>query len=234
MRLTRAALAALIDHTLLRPAATAAQVEQLCREAHEHGFASVCVNPCHVARARRTLDALGPSRVQVCTVVGFPLGANVPEIKAAEAARALDDGATELDMVVALYALRAGDDAAVQKDIEGVVRARDGAHLVKVILETALLDEAEIDRACRLAVAAGARFVKTSTGFGPGGATVDAITRMRRVVGPDIGVKASGGIADAATARAMIDAGATRIGASASLAILREWDAAPSPTSAAH
>ena len=124
MRLSRAALASLIDHTLLRPAATAAQVEQLCREAHEHGFASVCVHPCHVAVARRTLEAQGPRKARVCTVVGFPLGANVPEIKAAEAARALDDGAEELDMVVAVHALRAGDDAAAQKDIEGVVRAR--------------------------------------------------------------------------------------------------------------
>lgn len=231
MRLTRAALAALIDHTLLRPAATAAQVEQLCREAHEHGFFSVCVNPVHVARARRTLDALGDNtpgraRVQVCTVIGFPLGANVPAIKAAEAARALADGATELDMVIALGSLRAGDDALVQADIEGVVRAGAGAHLTKVILETALLDAAEIDRACRLSVAAGARFVKTSTGFGPGGATVEAVRRMRAAVPAEVGVKASGGISDAAAARAMLAAGADRLGASASVAIVAGWDEA--------
>jgi deoxyribose-phosphate aldolase len=226
MRLTRAALAALIDHTLLRPAATAAQVEQLCREAHEHGFFSVCVNPVHVARARRTLDGLGPTHVQVCTVIGFPLGANVPAIKAAEAARALDDGATELDMVIALGSLRAGDDAAVQADIEGVVRAGGGAHLTKVIFETALLDAAEIDRACRLSLAAGARFVKTSTGFGPGGATVEAVRRMRAAVPAEVGVKASGGISDAAAARTMLAAGANRLGASASLAIVAGWDEA--------
>lgn len=220
MRLTRAALAGLIDHTLLRPAATAAQVEQLCREARERAFASVCVNPCHVAAARRALDG----HVPVCTVIGFPLGANVTAIKAAEAARALDDGATELDMVIALGALRAGDDVAVGRDIEAVVRAGAGAHLVKVILETALLSDDEIDRACRLAVAAGAHFVKTSTGFGPGGATVEAVRRMRAAVGPSIGVKASGGIGDAAAARRMLAAGANRLGASASLAIVAGWD----------
>lgn len=221
--LTRAELAARIDHTLLRPTATAAQVEQLCREAHAHGFASVCVQPCFVAFARRTLDALGPGPVKVCTVVGFPLGANAPATKASEAALAVADGADELDMVVALYALRAGDDAAVRKDIEGVVRAGDG-RVVKVIIESALLEPAEIDRASRLSVAAGARFVKTSTGFGPGGATVEAVRKIRAAVGPELGVKASGGIADAAAARAMLAAGATRLGASASLAIVAGWD----------
>lgn len=222
-RLTRAELAARIDHTLLRPTTTPAQVEALCREAHAGGFFSVCVQPCHVARASAGLRALG-SPVKVCAVVGFPLGANVPEIKAAEAARALADGAEELDVVIALHALRAGDDAAVREDIAGVVRTGTGAHLVKVILETALLSAEEIERACGLSVAAGARFVKTSTGFGPGGATVEAVRRMRAAVGPGVGVKASGGISDAAAARAMLAAGADRLGASASLAIVAGWD----------
>lgn len=222
--MTRAALAAAIDHTLLRPASTAAQVEQLCREAHAHGFFSVCVLPCRVALARRTLAALG-AETRVCTVIGFPLGANTPAIKAAEAAQALEGGADELDTVLALWALRDGDDEAVLEDIRGVVRAGTARHLVKVILETALLTPEEIDRACRLSVAAGAHFVKTSTGFGPGGATVEAVRRMRAAVGPTIGVKASGGITDAATARAMLAAGASRLGASASLAIAAGWDA---------
>lgn len=223
MRLTRAELAVRIDHTLLRPTATAAQVEQLCREAHAHGFCSVCVHPCFVAFARRTLDALGRGAVKVCTVVGFPLGASAPATKASEAALAVAEGADELDMVVALYALRAGDDEAVRRDIEGVVRAAAG-RTVKVIIETALLEPGEIDRASRLGVAAGAQFIKTSTGFGPGGATVEAVQRIRAAVGPDVGVKASGGISDAAVARAMLAAGATRLGASASLAIVAGWD----------
>jgi deoxyribose-phosphate aldolase len=222
MRLTRAELAARIDHTLLRPTATAAQVEQLCREAHAAGFCSVCVHPCFVALARRTLGALG-SKVLVCTVVGFPLGANTTLIKASEGALARVEGADELDMVIALHALRAGDDEYVQRDISEVVRTAGGL-VVKVIIETALLEPAEIDRASRVAVAAGAHFVKTSTGFGPGGATAEAVRRIRAAVGPEPGVKASGGIADAAAARAMIEAGATRIGASASLAIVAGWD----------
>ncbi|MCY1055299.1 deoxyribose-phosphate aldolase [Nannocystis sp. SCPEA4] len=219
----RAALAAAIDHTLLRATATAAQIEALCREAHEHGFFSVCVQPCRVALARRTLTTLAAS-TRVCTVIGFPLGANTPAIKAAEAAQALADGADELDMVIALGALRDGDESAVLADIRGVVAAGAGTHLTKVILETALLTPEEIDAACRLSVAAGAQYVKTSTGFGPGGATVAAVQRMRAAVGPDFGVKASGGIADAATARAMLAAGASRLGASASVAIVAGWD----------
>jgi deoxyribose-phosphate aldolase len=222
-RLSRAALAGLIDHTLLRPTATAAEVEQLCREADAHGLFSVCVLPCRVALARRTLRALG-AKTRVCTVIGFPLGANRSAIKAAEAERALAEGAEELDMVLALWALRDGDDAAVQADIEAVVGASDGRHLTKVILETALLTTEEIGRACELCVAAGAGFVKTSTGFGPGGATAEAVQQMRAAVGPALGVKASGGISDAAAARAMLAAGASRLGASASLAILAGWD----------
>ncbi|MCY0993081.1 deoxyribose-phosphate aldolase [Nannocystis sp. ILAH1] len=222
-RLSRAELAATIDHTLLRATATAAQVEQLCREAHAGGFFSVCVQPSRVALARATLASLGAS-AKVCTVIGFPLGANTPAIKAAEAAQAVADGADELDMVIALGALRDGDEAAVLADIQGVVGAAGGEHLTKVILETALLTPEEIDVACRLGVAGGARFVKTSTGFGPGGATVAAVQRMRAAVGPEFGVKASGGIADAAAARAMLAAGASRLGASASVAIVAGWD----------
>lgn len=217
--LTRAELAASIDHTLLRPAATRTQVEALCAEARAHGFASVCVQPSRVALARTCLQG----QVAVCTVIGFPLGANHPEIKAAEARLAVADGAHELDVVLNLGLLRDGDHAAVLADLAGVVAAADG-RLVKVILETAALTPDEIDVACRLAVEAGAGFVKTSTGFGPGGATVAAVERMRRAVGPRIGVKASGGIGDAATARAMLAAGATRLGASASLAIVAGWD----------
>ena len=219
----RAALAATIDHTLLRATATAAQIEALCQEAHAHGFFSVCVQPSRVALARGVLASLAAS-TRVCTVIGFPLGANTPVIKAAEAAQALADGADELDMVIALGALRDGDESAVLEDIRGVVTAGSGAHLTKVILETALLTPEEIDAACRLAVAAGAHYVKTSTGFGPGGATVAAVQRMRAAVGPSVGVKASGGIADAATARAMLAAGASRLGASASVAIVAGWD----------
>ncbi len=229
--LTRAQLAASIDHTLLRPTATRAQIEALCAEAREHRFVSVCVQPARVALARSCLNPGNPSlggQVKVCTVIGFPLGANHPDIKAAEARLAVREGADELDVVINLGLLRDGLHDAVVADLTGVVAAADG-RLVKVILETALLDPAEIDLACRLAVASGARFVKTSTGFastpGGGGATTEAVARMRRAVGPHIGVKASGGIGDAATARAMIAAGADRLGASASLKLLAEWDA---------
>lgn len=222
--LTRAQLAASIDHTLLRPTATRAQIEVLCAEAREHGFASVCVQPARVALARSCLMG----QVPVCTVIGFPLGASCPEIKAAEAYLAAEQGADELDVVINLGLLRDGAHDEVVADLAGVVTAAEG-RLVKVILETALLSPDEIDVACGLAVVAGAHFVKTSTGFGPGGATVEAVARMRRAVGPTLGVKASGGIADAATARAMLAAGATRLGASASLKLLAEWDA-PVPT----
>lgn len=217
--LTRAQLAASIDHTLLRPTATRAQIEQLCAEAREHRFASVCVQPSRVALAHTCLMG----QVPVCTVIGFPLGANRPQTKAAEARLAVHEGAHELDVVIALGLLRDGAHDEVIADLAGVVAAAEG-RLVKVILETALLEPAEIDLACQLAVAAGAGFVKTSTGFSSGGATVEAVARMRRAVGPKVGVKASGGIGDAATARAMLAAGATRLGASASLKLLAEWD----------
>lgn len=220
MSLTRVQLAALIDHTLLKAGTTRAQIEALCDEARVHGFASVCVPPTHVALA--TICLMG--QVRTCTVIGFPLGAHLPAVKASEACLAIADGADELDVVIALGPLKDGDSKAVLRDLASVVVVAEGRP-VKAILETALLTDEEIDLACAVAVDAGAKFVKTSTGFGPGGATVAAVARMRRVVGPGIGVKASGGIADAAAARAMLAAGADRLGASASVAILDGWDA---------
>jgi len=180
----RVEIAAAIDHTLLKPDATRAQIETLCREAREHGFASVCVNPTWVALSAR---ALAGARSRVCTVVGFPLGATTPEVKAFEAQRAIADGAAEVDMVLNVGALKSGDDAAVQRDIAAVVAASHpwGA-IVKVILETGLLTDEEKRRACALAQAAGADFVKTSTGFGPGGATTADVELMRRAVGPTL------------------------------------------------
>lgn len=218
-----AELARLIDHTLLSPSATATAIDRLCVEARERSLFSVCVNPCWVARAKR---ALAGSEVAVCTVVGFPLGANATMTKRGEAARAIADGADELDMVLNLGWLLDGHDDVVRSDIAAVVDVA-GGRVVKVILETALLSLDQIERASELAVAGGASFVKTSTGFGPGGATVEAVAAMRATVGGGIGVKASGGIRDAAAARAMLEAGASRIGASASLAILDGWSAAP-------
>ena len=208
--------AALIDHTLLRPDATAAELRQLCAEAAAFGFHAVCVNPLWVAVARRALAA---APVAVCSVVAFPFGATPAANKAAEAARAVADGAAEIDMVIAIGALKAGDHDAVRADIAAVRRAVP-AVLLKVIIEAALLTEAEKIAACTLAVAAGADFVKTSTGYGGGGATIADVALMRRIVGPAIGVKASGGIRAKAVANAMIAAGASRIGASASLALI--------------
>lgn len=211
-----AVLASMIDHTLLKPDATASQIKTLCAEAREHKFASVCVQPGRVALAARELQGSG---VMVCTVVGFPHGATSPEGKAAETRQALKDGADEIDMVINVGKLKDGDDAAVQRDIEAVVLAA-GGHTVKVILETSLLTDQEKIRACELSVAAGADFVKTSTGFAGGGATVEDIALMRAAVGPELGVKASGGVRDNQTANLMIQAGATRIGASSSVAIV--------------
>jgi deoxyribose-phosphate aldolase len=216
---TAAELARLIDHTLLDPKATASAIDELCLEAKTHGLFSVCVNPCWVAHAKQRLQ---DAEVSVCTVVGFPLGANSTHIKVAEAAHAVGEGADELDMVMNVGWFRSGWDEQVRDDIAAVVAVAHG-RVVKVILEIALLDLDGVARACELALAGGASFVKTSTGFGPGGATVEAITTMRRVVGPAIGVKASGGIRNADTARAMLEAGASRIGASASGAILSGW-----------
>lgn len=209
-------IASMIDHTLLKPEATPAQVEKLCAEAAEYHFASVCVNPVYIPLAARRLKDTG---VKVCCVVGFPLGAIAPEQKAAEAASCAAMGAEELDMVIHVGAAKAGDWALVQRDIEGVVKAAAG-RTVKVIIETCLLTDEEKVKACEAAKAAGAHFVKTSTGFSTGGATTHDIALMRKTVGPEMGVKASGGIRDYATAMAMIEAGANRIGASAGIEIV--------------
>ena len=209
-------IASMIDHTLLKPEATPAQVEKLCAEAAEYHFASVCVNPVYIPLAARLLDGTG---VKVCCVVGFPLGAIAPEQKAAEAASCAAMGAEELDMVIHIGAAKAGDWALVQRDIAGVVKAAAG-RTIKVIIETCLLTDEEKVKACEAAKAAGADFVKTSTGFSTGGATTHDIALMRKTVGPEMGVKASGGIRDYATAMAMIEAGANRIGASAGIEIV--------------
>jgi deoxyribose-phosphate aldolase len=211
-------LGGVIDHTLLKPDATAAEVDRLCDEARTHSFASVCVNGVWV---KRCAEILSGSPTLVCTVVGFPLGAVAPEVKVYEARRAIEDGACEIDMVMNVGALKSGDDEFVRRDMAGVAEVchKLGAKL-KVILETALLTDAEKVRACELAKRAGADFVKTSTGFSKGGATAEDVALMRRVVGEVMGVKASGGVRDTEQARAMIAAGATRIGASASVSIV--------------
>jgi len=216
-------LAGMMDHTLLKAEATPGQIRDLCAEARMHGFATVCVHPSYAALAA---SELGQSGVGVCTPVGFPFGANHRAVKTAEALQGVIDGATELDMVLAIGRLKAGDLDYVREDIAAVVRAA-GERLVKVILETALLEPREIELGCRIAMETGAGFVKTSTGFGPGGATVEVVRLMRDVVGDSMGVKAAGGIRDAATARALIEAGATRLGTSASLAILSGWEEGP-------
>jgi len=212
-------LASTIDHTLLKPDATCAQIDQLCAEALEHRFASVCVNGSWV---RRCAEILHGSPVLVCAVIGFPLGAMTTEVKAYEARRAVEDGACEIDMVIHVGFLKSGQDDRCQRDIAAVAQTchRLGARL-KVILETCLLTDEEKVRACRLARAAGADFVKTSTGFSKGGATVEDVALMRRTVGPAIGVKAAGGVRDGRTAQALLAAGATRLGASASVAIVQ-------------
>lgn len=214
----RTAVARMIDHTLLAPEATTDRVRELCLEALELGVGAVCVSPNHVATAAH---ALRGSPVGLASVVGFPSGAHRAEVKAAEAAAACADGATELDMVVPLGAVVAGEWEVVGAHVAAVRSAASRPVVLKVILESAALDDDQVDRACAVVVGAGADYVKTSTGFHPtGGATPDAVRRMRAAVGWDIGVKASGGIRDAATALAMIEAGATRIGASSSAAIL--------------
>lgn len=213
-------IASLIDHTLLKPEATPEQIAQLCSEAREYRFASVCVNPVYVKLA---WDLLKGSTVKVCSVVGFPLGATPSEVKAFEAQRAIRDGASEIDMVIHVGSLKAGADDLVEQDIATVVEAcHAGGAICKVILETCLLSEDEKVRACLLARRAGADFVKTSTGFGPGGATVEDVALMRRTVGPDMGVKAAGGIRTLEALRQMVAAGANRIGASASVKIMQE------------
>lgn len=207
-------LAPHIDHTLLRAEAGPADIERLCAEARAYGFAAVCV---HSALLPVAVAALAGSTITPCTVAGFPLGASSSRIKAFEAADAAALGAREVDMVLALWALKAGLHRAVYADIEGVVRAAGSACAVKVILETCLLTDAEKRQACQIAVDAGARYVKTSTGLAGGGATVDDVRLMRAVVGPSVGVKASGGIRTLAEALALMDAGADRIGTSSSV-----------------
>jgi deoxyribose-phosphate aldolase len=215
--LTKAEVAAMIDHTILKADATREEVLHICKEAAEHKFATVCVNAGWVPLVA---EALKGSGVGITTVVGFPLGATTTASKAFEAAEAIQAGATEIDMVLNVGLLKSGDAEGVQRDIEGVVAACRGKAALKVILETGLLSDEEKELACQLCVKAGADFVKTSTGFGKGGATAEDIALMRRVVGPDLGVKASGGVRDLETALQMIAAGATRIGASASVAIV--------------
>lgn len=233
MDMDRTALARMIDHTQLAATATRGDIERLCAEARQYGFASVCVNPVYVPLAARLLAG---SDVAVCTVVGFPLGADSTEDKVAQAANALRHGAAEVDMVIDIGAAKEHRWDTVEQDIAAVVRVAHGGEtgIVKVILETCYLTDDEITQACRCALRAGADFVKTSTGFAapkdadgnalPNGATVSAVSLMRTVVGADMGVKASGGIRTAQAARAMIAAGATRIGTSSGVAILTAWE----------
>lgn len=225
-------LARIIDHTLLKPDAVIAEVEKLCAEARQHSFASVCVNPYWVTAAA---GLLANSPVKVCTVVGFPLGANRTEVKLAEAQLALQQGAHELDMVLNIGALKSGIEQAVANDIRALADAAHASQaILKVILETCLLTDSEKELACRIAVDSGADFVKTSTGFSKSGATAEDIALMRRTVGPEIGVKASGGIRTYEDALRMVAAGATRIGASASVAIVTAPGQTASPTSGAY
>jgi deoxyribose-phosphate aldolase len=213
-------VAVMIDHTLLKPDATRAEIEKLCREATEFRFATVCINPGWVALAASKLRGTG---VGVCSVVGFPLGATTPDVKHYETRRVIFDGATEVDMVINVGALKSGDLRVVERDIEAVVApAREAGVLSKVIIEAALLSDEEKITACTLAKAAGADYVKTSTGFGPGGATAADVALMRRVVGSEMGVKAAGGVRDLAGLQAMVAAGATRVGASAGVKIVQE------------
>ncbi|GGB29022.1 deoxyribose-phosphate aldolase [Lentibacillus populi] len=210
-------LAKYIDHTQLKPETTKDKVKQIVQEARENHFASVCVNPYWVSYC---YDQLKNTDVKVCTVIGFPLGATTTETKVFETKQAIRDGATEVDMVINVGELKLNDDTAVKRDIEAVVSAAKGQALVKVIIETSLLTDEEKVRACKLAKEAGADFVKTSTGFSGGGASVEDIKLMRKTVGNDMGVKASGGVRDLTATKEMIAAGATRIGASAGVDII--------------
>jgi len=216
---TAASIASYIDHTLLKPEASEAEVHKVCAEAVEYGFKSVCVNPIWVKTVSKALRGSG---VLTCAVVGFPLGATPSDVKAFEARGAVLDGAEEIDMVIDIAAARADDKGALVDDITAVAEAvHAGEAILKVIIETALLSDAQKVLACEAAVEAGADFVKTSTGFNGGGATVEDVALMRKTVGPDIGVKASGGVRSLADAQAMIAAGATRIGASSGIAIVK-------------
>ena len=211
-------VAKMIDHTNLKPDATSKDIEKLCSEAKKYGFASACVNPANVQFAA---ELLKEEDINVCSVVGFPLGANTSKIKFFETKDAIGFGASEIDMVMNIGALKSGFDEAVKADINGVVVAAEG-NIIKVIIETALLNEEEKIRACEIAKEAGAHFVKTSTGFGYGGAKIEDIALIRKIVGQDMGIKASGGIKDLKTALDMMDAGATRIGTSSGVQIMEE------------
>ena len=222
-------VASMIDHTLLRPDVTRRDIETLCREAVEYGFATVCVNPTWVALCAH---ALRGSTAKVTSVVGFPLGATTPDVKHYETRRAIFDGAREIDMVINVGALKCGDLRLVERDVEAVtVPCREAGAVSKVIIEAALLTDEEKVTACTLAKAAGADYVKTSTGFGPGGATVADVALMRRVVGEEMGVKAAGGVRDLEGLKAMVAAGATRIGASAGVRIVQESKGQKPPAS---
>lgn len=212
-------IAAMIDHTILKADATKEQIIKVCEEAREYQFCSVCINPAWVKEASARLKG---SDVKVCTVIGFPLGATTSAVKAFETKDAIENGAEEVDMVINIGKLKDGDLDYVEEDIKAVVEAAKGKALVKVIIETSLLTDVEKETACKLAVKAGADYVKTSTGFSTGGATVEDIKLMRKTVGPDIGVKASGGVRDREATLAMIEAGASRIGASSSIAIVSQ------------
>jgi deoxyribose-phosphate aldolase len=213
-------IARLIDHTLLKPEATSAQVERLCEEARRHEFATVCINPVYVTLASGVLAGSG---VEVCTVAGFPLGATTTVAKVGEARQAMADGATEIDMVIHIGALKMGGHDAVREDIAALANAcHEGGALLKVIIEAVLLDQEEKVLACQLSQAAGADYVKTSTGFAGGGATVEDVRLMRQTVGPHMGVKAAGGIRTYEDALVMVEAGASRIGASAGVQIVEQ------------
>lgn len=223
-----AKIAHIIDHTLLKPEATEDQIRQLCREAADYCFASVCINPVWIELCAKLLRRSG---VKVCTVIGFPLGADTSETKAYETRDAIGKGANEVDMVINVGLIKSRQYRRVKDDIRSVVRATRPNILVKVILETCLLTDEEKVKACELAVEAGADFVKTSTGFSTGGATVEDIALMRKVVGPEIGVKASGGVRSFDDAEKMVKAGATRLGASAGLKIVKARDAGEASSS---
>ena len=212
-------IASYIDHTLLKPDATGEQIDQLCAEAREYGFASVCVNPYYVARCVKNLKG---TDVKVCTVVGFPLGATTTESKAFETLQAIATGATEIDMVINVCALKSGHIKGVEQDIQALVAACEGKAILKVIIETCLLTDEEKVLACQIAKRCGADFVKTSTGFSTGGATVEDVALFKEHIGPDVRIKAAGGIRTFEQAQAMIDAGADRIGASALAALMEK------------
>ncbi len=211
-------LAKFIDHTALKPETTREQIIALCREAVEYGFATVCVNPCYVSLCS---EQLKNTSVRVCTVIGFPLGASTTSTKVSETLDAIENGASEVDMVINICALKSGDHEYVSRDINEVVKAAGDKAVVKVILETCLLTKEEIKSVCLICKEAGAGFVKTSTGFSTHGATVEDVMIMRQTVGPDMGVKASGGIRTLETAMAMLEAGANRLGTSASIHIVK-------------